>query len=115
MFTFALGTAAGDLFAEKLDLGYLVSALIFAGVIGLIAFAHFKFKLNSVLSFWAAYVLTRPLGASFGDLLSQSPDNGGVGLGTVATSTLFLVAIFGLVLYLGRGKNLTRSSSEAIV
>ncbi|HZE87359.1 MAG TPA: hypothetical protein VE090_04080 [Methylomirabilota bacterium] len=100
LFTFALGTAAGDLVAEKFDLGYLVSALIFAGLIALITVAYKVFKLNAVLAFWLAYILTRPLGASIGDYLSQSHDDGGLGLGTVGTSALFLIAILITVIYL---------------
>jgi uncharacterized membrane-anchored protein len=102
LFTFALGTAAGDLAAEKLNLGYLLSAVIFGGLIGAIWLAHGKFKLNSILAFWAAYVLTRPLGASLGDFLSQPKDSGGIGLGTVATSAIFLSAILAVVIYLSR-------------
>ncbi len=100
LFTFALGTAAGDLLAEKLHLGYLPSALIFAGVIGLITVAHLRFQLNAILAFWIAYILTRPLGASIGDYLSQASHVGGLGLGTVGTSALFLVTILVLVSYL---------------
>src|SRR5690348_11897319 len=66
LFTFALGTAAGDLVAEKADLGYGVSIAIFGAAIGVVAIAHYGFKLNAVLSFWLAYILTRPLGASIG-------------------------------------------------
>ena len=100
LFTFALGTAAGDLLAESLKLGYLLSAGIFAGSI-VIAFGAYKYlKLNAVLTFWVAYILTRPLGASIGDYLSQSHDDGGLGLGTVITSVIFLVAILATVIYL---------------
>ena len=99
LFTFALGTAAGDLTAEKFSLGYLVSALIFGGLIALVYIAH-RFKINAVLTFWVAYILTRPLGASIGDYLSQSHDDGGLGLGTTVTSAIFLVLILGLVIYL---------------
>ncbi len=99
LFTFALGTASGDLSAEKFDLGYLVSALIFGGLIAAIYIAH-RFNLNSVLAFWLAYILTRPLGASIGDYLSQSPDDGGLGLGTTVTSFIFLGTILTLVIYL---------------
>jgi uncharacterized membrane-anchored protein len=56
--------------------------------------------MNAILSFWIAYVLTRPLGASVGDLLSQTRDNGGLGLGTVTTSAVFLISILGLVVYM---------------
>ncbi len=100
LFTFALGTAAGDLAAESLKLGYLNSALIFAGLIALVAIAHKFFGLGAVLAFWIAYILTRPLGASVGDYISQSPDDGGLGLGTVVTSAVFLLAILGTVIYL---------------
>ena len=100
LFTFALGTAAGDLFAEKLSLGFGVSALIFAAVIAAIAAAHYWGGLNAVLAFWLAYILTRPLGASIGDGLSQSSGNGGLGLGTTGTSYLFLACILALVVFL---------------
>jgi uncharacterized membrane-anchored protein len=100
LFTFALGTSAGDLFAEHYGLGYGLSLLIFAGLIGLVALAHYRFKLDSVLSFWIAYVLTRPLGASAGDLLSQSHRSGGLGLGTTGTSFIFLGIILVMVVYL---------------
>jgi len=100
LFTFALGTAAGDLIAEQLNLGYLLSVGIFAGAIALVAVAHYKFRLNPVLSFWIAYILTRPLGASIGDYLSSAHSDGGVGLGTVGTSAVFLLAILATVIYL---------------
>jgi uncharacterized membrane-anchored protein len=100
LFTFALGTAAGDLFGEKLALGYGTSAIIFGAVIAVIAVAHFRFRLNAVLAFWLAYILTRPLGASIGDWLSQPKHNGGLGLGTTGTSYIFLACIFVLVTYL---------------
>lgn len=100
LFTFALGTAAGDLVAERLNLGYVLSAVLFGGLIAVVAVAHFRFKLNAVLSFWIAYILTRPLGASFGDYASQPRDSGGLGLGTTTTSALFLLTIASLVVYL---------------
>lgn len=100
LFTFALGTAAGDLAAEGLHLGYAISALMFGSLIAVVTFAHYVFKLNSVLAFWIAYVLTRPFGASCGDLLSKPGNEGGLGLGTVGTSAIFLFTIIGLVAYL---------------
>ena len=100
LFTFALGTAAGDLLAEGLALGYLASALLFAGAIAAVAAAHYWFRLGAVLSFWIAYILTRPLGASIGDLLSQSKADGGLGLGTTTTSVIFLAAIAITVVFL---------------
>jgi uncharacterized membrane-anchored protein len=68
LFTFALGTAAGDLVAEKFNVGYLLSLVLFAGVIAVVALAYYRFRLNGILSFWIAYILTRPLGASLGGL-----------------------------------------------
>jgi uncharacterized membrane-anchored protein len=100
LFTFALGTAAGDLAAERFNLGYWISAIFFGGLIAIVAVAHLGFKLNAVLAFWIAYVLTRPLGASLGDYLSQPSDGGGLSLGTAVTSALFLVTILSLVTYL---------------
>ncbi len=97
LFTFALGTAAGDLMAEALKLGYLLSLGVFAAAIALVAVAYRAFSLNAVAAFWIAYILTRPLGATTGDLLSQAPADGGLGLGTSSTSALFLAVILILV------------------
>ena len=110
LFTFALGTAAGDLVAERYQLGYLVSAFLFAALIAADFFAHKVLHLNAVLAFWIAYILTRPLGASLGDYFSQPKDNGGLELGTVTTSAIFLVAIFITVTYLA----LTKKDAVAI-
>jgi uncharacterized membrane-anchored protein len=101
LFTFAMGTAAGDLVAEKFSLGYGPSIFIWGGAIAAITFAHYVLKLNAVLAFWLAYILTRPLGASIGDWMSQkSHKYGGLGLGTTGTSYIFLGAILALVAYL---------------
>jgi uncharacterized membrane-anchored protein len=100
LFTFALGTSAGDLLSEKLALGYLNALLLFAGAIAVVAVAHFVFRINAILSFWLAYILTRPLGASIGDYMSQAKADGGLGLGTTITSFIFLGVILALVVYL---------------
>ena len=100
LFTFALGTAAGDLTAERLAVGYWKSAILFAALIGIVFFLHLKLGLNAVLAFWIAYILTRPLGASIGDYLSQPTANGGLGLGTTVTSIIFLVTILAVIVYL---------------
>ncbi|MCW2972172.1 MAG: hypothetical protein JWN72_445 [Thermoleophilia bacterium] len=100
LFTFALGTAAGDLIAEKIGLGYWKSGLLFAAAIAVVYVAHRFFALGPIAAFWIAYVLTRPLGASIGDYLSQPHADGGLGLGTTVTSLLFLATILGLVVYL---------------
>lgn len=86
--------------AEKLSLGYLPSALLFAGMIGVVALVQRLGRLSPVLTFWLAYILTRPLGASIGDYLSQDKDLGGLGLGTTTTSLIFLAGILLLTGYL---------------
>jgi uncharacterized membrane-anchored protein len=104
LFTFALGTSAGDFLSEQLELGYLAALGIFAGAIAVVAFAHFVLKLNAILSFWLAYILTRPLGASIGDYLSSPKSEGGLGLGTNLTSIIFLSTILALVVFLAISK-----------
>ena len=99
LFTFALGTASGDLMAERLGLGYLVTGIIVAALIAITA-VGWKLGLNSVLSFWIIYILTRPLGASIGDYLSQPSSHGGLGLGTTVTSMIFVGGIIVIVIYL---------------
>jgi uncharacterized membrane-anchored protein len=111
LFTFALGTAAGDLTAERMNVGYWKSALMFGGLIALITGAHYAVKAslahdhlrqstNAELAFWLAYILTRPLGASIGDELSQAKADGGLGVGTTVTSFAFLGAILAVVVFL---------------
>src|SRR5215467_1169878 len=104
LFTFALGTSAGDFLSEQLELGYLAALGIFAGGIVVIAVLHFGLRLNAILSFWLAYILTRPLGASIGDYLASPKVEGGLGLGTNLTSFIFLGTILALVVYLAISK-----------
>jgi uncharacterized membrane-anchored protein len=104
LFTFALGTSAGDFLSEQLELGYLLALGIFAGAIAVVAVLHFGLRLNAILSFWLAYILTRPLGASIGDYLASPKPEGGLGLGTNLTSFLFLGTILALVVYLAVSK-----------
>ena len=94
--TFALGTASGDLATEALSLGFQVGVVAFSALIGL-TFIAYKSGANAVLTFWIAYILTRPLGASLGDLLSQAKIYGGLGFGAEYTSALFLATIVCLV------------------
>src|SRR5579875_2438997 len=102
----------GDLLAEKIDIGYLLSLGVFAAMIGAVAISHFVFKVNAILAFWLAYILTRPLGASIGDYLSQDVSNGGLGLGPMVTSAIFLVIILGTVVYLAVTRiDVTRKSN----
>ena len=100
LFTFALGTAAGDLVAEGVNLGYAKSALMFGGMIGIVVMSYYGFKANAIAAFWVAYILTRPLGASLGDYLMQPNANGGIGLGAAFTNAVFLIGIVGLVIYM---------------
>ncbi|MBV9921408.1 MAG: hypothetical protein JOY78_11225 [Pseudonocardia sp.] len=91
--TFALGTAAGDLTASTLGLGYLASGVLFAVAIAVPAPAHRLLGLDAVVSFWIAYVLTRPLGASFADWIAVPPGRGGLDLGTGPITLILLVAL----------------------
>ena len=100
LFTFAMGTSAGDLIAEKLNLGYGPTAIVFAAMIGVIVLLYRVVKMDAILSFWLAYIMTRPLGASIGDFLAKPAIAGGLGWGTVTTSLIFLTAILALVIFL---------------
>ncbi len=112
LFTFALGTSAGDYLSEQLELGYLAALGIFAAAIVVVAVLHFGLRLNAILSFWLAYILTRPLGASIGDYLASPTEEGGLGLGTNVTSIIFLATILTLVVYLAISKrDVIRSGS----
>ena len=113
LFTFALGTAAGDLATEALSLGFTIGVLVFGGLIAA-TYAAYRLGANAVLTFWIAYILTRPLGASLGDLLSQSRTYGGLGLGTVTTSLIFFAVIAALVTAVSIGpKRLAPQSGDA--
>ena len=111
LFTFALGTAAGDLVAEKFGLGYLSTGILFGMIIASLAAGYYFLGLDAILGFWLAYIFTRPLGASFGDLLSQDHKFGGFGLGTIITSAVFLGAIILIVTYM----TLTHDGEEPAV
>ena len=100
LFTFALGTASGDLVSEKFALGYFQTGILFGLIIGSLAMGYFFLGLDAILGFWLAYIFTRPLGASFGDFLSQPGEYGGMGLGTIITSVMFLGAIAAIVAYM---------------
>jgi uncharacterized membrane-anchored protein len=110
LFTFALGTAAGDLATEALGLGFTLGVVSFGAIIAVIAGARYL-GANPVLTFWLAYILTRPLGASLGDLLSQARTYGGLELGNVQTSVVFLSVIVALVIFVSLGDD--RSTRRA--
>ncbi|TAK92684.1 MAG: hypothetical protein EPO09_15045 [Aquabacterium sp.] len=107
--TFALGTAAGDLATEALGLGFIWGAIAFGALIGV---AYFLWLMggNAVLTFWIAYILTRPFGAALGDLLTQAKSYGGLGMGAMRTSALFLTVIVMLVAVAQVSMNAGRSA-----
>jgi len=119
LFTFALGTAVGDLFSEQLGLGYLHTGLVVLFINACVFLAWKYLKLDGVLAFWIAYILTRPLGASLGDYLSQPKANGALGLGTTVTSVIFLLAILAVIVFLAvtkldvTVKNMTPQTDES--
>jgi uncharacterized membrane-anchored protein len=98
--TFALGTALGDFTATTLNMGFLASGILFFAVILVPALAWSRFGLNSITAFWMAYVVTRPLGASFADYISKPVNLSGIGFGNGQTAVVFAVAVFILVAYL---------------
>ena len=100
MATFALGTAAGDMTATTVGLGYFTSGVLFTVLIAVPALAHWRFGLNETLAFWFAYIVTRPLGASFVDWMDVSPSRGGLGLGRGPVSLGLTLVIVGFVAYL---------------
>ncbi|HUY46703.1 MAG TPA: hypothetical protein VMV92_13365 [Streptosporangiaceae bacterium] len=100
MATFALGTAVGDLTAVTVGLGFLASGIMFTVVIAIPAVAFWKLRMNSILAFWFAYVITRPLGASYADWLGVSRGLGGVGLGRGPVALILTIVIVGFVAYL---------------
>jgi uncharacterized membrane-anchored protein len=108
--TFALGTAAGDLTAYQLNLGFWASALLFAGVIAIPAIAWSRGVMNPIVAFWFAYIVTRPLGASFADGFSK-PTNGGLNLGDGTVSAIALVVFVALVAYVTRRDNGVQATS----
>lgn len=99
LFSNTLGTAAGDFLADDTGLGFLGGAALISGVLLLIVALGYFTSLSRVGLFWAAFVLTRPFGATFGDLLTKTPDKGGLGFGTVGSSAILATILVGLVIY----------------
>lgn len=100
LLAFALGTGVGDLISEGFALGYGVAVLLFCGLIALVAIAYYVFKIDGVIAFWLAFILTRPLGASLGDFMTKPATEGGMGLGMIGVNALFFSIIISLVIYL---------------
>src|SRR5262249_54225248 len=108
--TFAMGTATGDLTARTLHLGYLASGVLFSIAFLAVALLHWKFGLNAILAFWIAYVLTRPVGASYADYVAFPKSVGGLGVGHGQVATVLTIIIIGFVAYLA----VTRKDVEEI-
>jgi uncharacterized membrane-anchored protein len=111
--TFALGTALGDFTATSLGMGYLASGIFFLAVILLPALAWWRFGLNSIAAFWMAYVVTRPLGASFADYVSKPHTMTGIGFGNGQTAVVIALAVFVVVSYLAMARPDIRRAGEA--
>jgi uncharacterized membrane-anchored protein len=112
LITFALGTAVGDLTATALQLGYFASALLFSALFVIVALCYWLFRVNSVPAFWAAYVLTRPIGASFADWLGVPHSFGGLGWGRGTVALSLAVPMVALVAYLAVTHRDTRRSQR---
>jgi uncharacterized membrane-anchored protein len=113
MATFALGTAAGDWTAITLGLGFAGSAVLFAALIAIPACAYRWLGLNAIVAFWAAYVVTRPLGASLADWMARPVDHGGLGWGDGPVVLAWTAAIVGFVTYLAVSKRDVAASDRA--
>ena len=100
LLAFALGTAGGDLVSEEFEIGYGPSLVIWGSIIAAVTLAFYKFKLYHVTAFWLAFIITRPLGASLGDLLTQAPGDGGMGLNATLVNVAFGAIILSLISYL---------------
>jgi uncharacterized membrane-anchored protein len=111
--TFALGTALGDFTADSLNMGYLPSGLFFFAVILLPALAWWRFGLSSIAAFWMAYVVTRPLGASFADYISKPSSITGIGFGNGQTAVVIALTVLILVSYLSIARPDIQRSVEA--
>ena len=88
-----LGTAAGDFVADDLELGFMMSAFLFTGLLGITVLLHYTTKISGIVLFWFAFVLTRPFGATFGDFLTKPLEQGGLDLGTIGASAFFTVVL----------------------
>jgi uncharacterized membrane-anchored protein len=98
--TFALGTATGDMTAYTFHLGYFTSGVLFAVLFVLPGLGYWLVRINPILAFWFAYVMTRPFGASFADWFGRTPSLGGIGVGTVKVSVVLTIVIVAFVAYL---------------
>lgn len=113
LFSNTLGTAAGDFLADSSGLGFLGGAALIAGALALILLAHYFTRINQVLLFWMAFVLTRPFGATFGDLLTKPVEKGGLALGTLGSSLVLGTLLVGFLIYTTRKAQRALTSAKA--
>jgi uncharacterized membrane-anchored protein len=99
LFSNTLGTALGDFLADNSGLGFAGGAILISAILALVVLAHYFTKISSVVLFWIAFVLTRPFGATFGDLLTKSHEKGGLDFGTKGSSLILLAIIVSLVIH----------------
>lgn len=104
LFSNTLGTALGDFLADSSGLGFAGGALLIAGLIALIALANLYTEMSKTLLFWMAFVLTRPLGATMGDVLTKTPAQGGVGFGTIGSSLVLASILVCLIVFDARNR-----------
>jgi len=112
LFSNTLGTALGDYLADDSGLGFLGGAALIGGLLLLLVLAYYFTKLNRVVLFWIAFVLTRPFGATFGDLLTKPTDKGGLGFGTIGSSAILFALLIALLIYTGKAAKNTSPSLE---
>ena len=110
LFSNTLGTALGDFIADNSGLGFAGGAVLIGSILLVIVLAHFFTKISSVLLFWLAFVLTRPFGATFGDLLTKTTAKGGLNFGTKGSSLILFIMLVALIIYTSNKKQ--KSASE---
>ncbi len=109
LFSNTLGTALGDFLADSSGLGFFGGAALIGGLIALVALLYYFTRINRVALFWIAFVLTRPFGATFGDLLTKPSEQGGLNFGTIGSTLVLAVMLVGLILYTSIAQSLTRA------
>jgi uncharacterized membrane-anchored protein len=105
LFSNTLGTAFGDFLADDTGLGFAGGALFVAGLLAMIVFAVYRTSISKVALFWIAFVLTRPLGATMGDILTKGPEHGGLGIGTIGASIVLTAVLVAVNIYTTRTQN----------
>ena len=114
MVTFALGTALGDLSAYTANLGYVTSLILFIVIFAVPALAYWRFKINAILAFWLAYIMTRPIGASFADWVAKPHSLGGLGVGDITVSIWLTIILVIFVIYLSFSHEDTQGKSGTV-